>query len=259
MKLERFDFKNLHDKSNLVLAQPAAIVKVFVPSGTQKVDAPPPPAPPVYKEEDLKKAEHNGYKKGFHEGTQEGRKQVESEQAEVDRRLVEMLEQFVQSVSPLFDHYKKMVVQVQQDVPKAALAIARKVASAALDRNAETVVSDIATRCCETMINEPELSITVHESMGDTLERKLKEMATRLPAATHIVIMRDPAMPAADCRIEWKHGALERVTAQLWQQVEQAVGDMSVIAGRETAEELKALEAPPPSTNTDEPSSSKKE
>ena len=41
-----------------------------------------------------------------------------------------------------------------------------------------------------------------------------------MPAATDIVVQRDPNMPLADCRIEWNHGGMERNTEQLWQQVE---------------------------------------
>jgi len=254
MKVERFDFRNFSDG---VIIDPIVGTKIFVPSGSPNADQPPPPPPPVFSEEDMKSSERDGYKKGFLDGVQDGRKQAESEQATVDSHLVEMQEQFVQSVSPIFADYRKMVLQVQQDVPKIALAIARKIANEALDKNAEVVIGDIAMRCCETMIGEPELTITAHESMGDTLERKLKQMAARMPAATHIIIMRDPAMPHTDCRIEWKQGSMERITAKLWEQIETLVGNMGIIATRETTEDLNKLEAELP--KPDETPSSKKE
>ena len=55
-------------------------------------------------------------------------------------------------------------------MPNIALAVARKVAGVALQENAEAIISELAMRCCETMVSEPELTIVANEKMGDTLE-----------------------------------------------------------------------------------------
>ena len=238
MKLERLDFKEL------MLGQQFDTVvegKIFVPSYVRKIEPVIPP-PPTFSEEQMLIAEREGYKKGFHAGEQEGRKQVETEQAEINLKLTAMSEQFAQSIAPLFDNYRQMVLQLQKDVPAIALAISRKVAGNALEANAETIVSELAIRCCETMINSPELTIVVNESLADTLESKLQELAPQLPMATHVVIVRDPGMPLSDCRIEWQNGSLERVTEQLWQQVEQSLNNMQSIAIRETTEQMVELQ-----------------
>ncbi len=91
----------------------------------------------------------------------------------------------------------------------------------------------MALRACETMMKEPKLAITVHDSIADALTYRLEQLASRLPAATDIVILRDAAMPPADCRIEWNNGGMERNTEQLWRQVEQAVEDMTATAKRD--------------------------
>jgi flagellar assembly protein FliH len=122
-----------------------------------------------------------------------------------------------------------------------ALAIARKVAGQALDQNAQAAIDEIVLRCSETMMKEPKITITVHESMGDTLAKKLEELAARLQSAANIVTLRDPAMPAADCRIEWNQGGIERQTAQIWQQVEKMIEDIKVTAIRNTQEQLETL------------------
>lgn len=239
MKLERLDLQNFKEGIKL---EPGVTPRVFIPSGSKRVEEAPPPPPPVYNEEDIKTAERDGFKKGFLDGVQEGRRQAESEQAEVDRHLVAMAERFSQAITPLFDHYKQMVMALQQDLPKGALAIARKVAGDALEARADAVIADIITRCCQAVMNEPEITITAHESMGDTLERKLKEMTVKLPASTHIIIVRDPNMPKEDCRIEWKQGAMERITNDLWKQMERITNDLSAIAAREATQAMQALE-----------------
>lgn len=241
-KVQRFDFQEFIDIVPSVKGP-----KVFHASKRQKEELPPPPPPPpTFSEEELKAAERDGYKKGFLEGTQEGRTQAENEQAAVERALAQTVEKFVQSIAPLFTDYRQMVMNLREQAPQVALAIARKVASGALEQNAAAVVQEVTLQCLDAMANEPKITITVHESLGDTLERKLQEIAARLPAATEIVIQRDPAMAQPDCRIEWGRGALARDTAQLWQQVEKAIGNMSAIATRDGTKQLEQLQAQVP-------------
>jgi flagellar assembly protein FliH len=254
MKLERLDFRELATGEKI--ANAAVLGKVFMPSRVKKEEPPPPPPPPTFSEDQMLEAEREGYKKGFMAGELEGQRKSESEQAEVNIKLVAMVDQFAQSVAPVFENYRQMVMQLQADLPKVALAIAQKVAGVALHENAAAIVSDLAMRSVESMITEPELTIVAHESLADTLENKLQELAKRLPAATQIIIVRDPDMPLSDCRIEWNNGSLARVTTQLWQNVEKAVSNMQIIVGREATDKMQALQVQV-LTNQPTPSSEK--
>lgn len=191
----------------------------------------------------MKIAERDGYKKGFLDGVQEGKKQAENEQAATVSQLVEGLEKFVASVTPLFISYRNIAQQIQQEMPKVSTAIARKIAGLALDQNAHNVINDIAVRCCETMALEPKITITVHDSLGDALEKHLQSIAARLPAATDIIIVRSADMGKSDCRIDWQNGFMERTTEQLWQQIETVINDMTITAGRSAAQGIQQLQS----------------
>jgi len=245
MKVQRFDFKEFGEA--IIANRPA---KQFLPTGRPREEAPPPP--PTFSEEELKAAERESYKKGFLEGTQEGRKQAESEQAAVEKQLSETAEKFTQFLSPLLADYRARALEIKEQMPKVALAIARKVAGHALGENAPAAVEEVALRCVEAMATEPKLTITVHESLGDALEKKLQAIADRLPAATDIVIQRDPQMEKADCRIEWSHGMMKRDTADLWAQIEKAVDNLSATAKRDGQEQMNTLGAINPANPTDE-------
>jgi flagellar assembly protein FliH len=249
MRVERFSFKEFDATVAVKSAPVTAGIKPLLPGGRRKEGAP--PLPPTFSEEQLKAAERESYKKGFTEGTQEGRNQAESEQAAVDRQLSETVEKFVQTLPPLLADYRQMILQLRQDLPKVALAIARKAAGNALAENAAATVEDVAMRCVESMIAEPKLTVTVHESLADTLEKKLKAMAEKQQAATDIVVMRDAAIAPTDCRIEWKHGAMERHTGQLWQHIEKAVEAMSASAAHTTEVQMTQLQAQLPETQDD--------
>lgn len=232
MQVQRFNFRDFGEGAPASRAQSLS---------KTKADAPPPPPPPTFSEEELKAAEREGYKKGFLAGEQEGRKKAQDDQAEIHRKLAETVEYFIQSVTPLFNEHRRMNLELQQHMPKIAFAIARKVAGEALAQNAQAVISEVATRACETMLKEPKLSITVHESLADALAKQLESLTSRLQSATDIVVLRNPDLPIADCRIAWNHGSIERNTDQLWKQVEQAVGNIAATNVRNAEDQLKTL------------------
>lgn len=237
MNVQRFSFREFSE----VAEARAIAAKPFLPTGRRE-EEPPPPPPPSFSEEQLKAAEREAYKKGFLEGTEEGKKQAENEQARVDAALSGTVEKFVASIAPVFVSHRELHKAVKEQLPGTALAIARKVAGSALDQNAQAVIEEIAVRCCEAMCNEPKLSITVQDKLGETLEKKLQALAAKLPNATDIIVLRDAAMPAADCRIEWSKGGMERKTSELWQQMEKIIGDASITATRETTEKMAGLQ-----------------
>ncbi|MDE3059727.1 MAG: hypothetical protein KGJ06_01800 [Pseudomonadota bacterium] len=236
MQVERLSFKDLGEKASR-RGQP------FAPAGKAKMEAPPPP--PSFSEEQVKAAERDGYKKGFLEGTQEGRKQAESEQAAVERQLAATVEHFARMITPLMEHQRRVLLATREDMPKLALAIARKAGGQALAEQAEAVVVSLAKQACELLIREPKLIITVHENLGAALARQLEQIAGRLPAAQNIVIQRDPNLPLADCRIEWEHGGMERRADLLWQELEKATASLTAGAARDVQEIVDTPQAPP--------------
>ncbi len=238
MNVQPFSFREFSE----VIEARATAARVFTAVGKKHEEVPPPPPPPTFSEEELKAAEREAYKKGFLEGTQEGKKQAESEQARVNEALAQTVSAFAESLAPLFASHRALALSLKGDLPKVAMAIARKVAGAALEQNAQAVIEDVALRACEAMAGEPKLTITVQEKLGDTLERKLQEIAGQLPVVTDIAVVRDATMQPADCRIEWNKGGMERSTAALWQQLEKIIADMTLTATRETAQQMQALQ-----------------
>lgn len=249
MQVQRFSFRDLAEDGVLGRIGASPFHSARKAKQEEELPPPPPPPPPTFSEDEMKAAERDGYQKGFIAGIADGRGQAESEQAEVDRQLVKTAEGFVNTIAPIFADYRRMMMEMREQMPKVALCIARKVASNALEANAQTVVEEMALRCCETMIAEPKLTITVHEKLRDTVERKLKDMVQRQSAAAHIVVVGDAAMPQEDCKIEWHNGAMQRNTAQFWQQIDKVVDSMVATATRDTTQQLNTLQAHIPEAN----------
>jgi flagellar assembly protein FliH len=245
MRIEPINFRDFAVDG----AAGAVVRKPFLPGGRRKEEAPPPPPAPTFSEEQLKAAERDGYKNGFVEGTQEGIKQAESEQADVNRKLGETVEQFANSISPLLNDYHAMVIQLKKDLPRVALTIAKKAAGDALTENAAAAVESMALNAAQTMIGEPKIAVTVHTNLAAALEVKLKDLASRMQSATAFIVVGSDTIALADCRVEWKHGAMERHTGQLWAEIDKAVNALSEGAQRIADKHIETLAAQlPPET-----------
>jgi flagellar assembly protein FliH len=247
MRIEPIQFREFSSESKVAAAR-----KSNLPGGRRKEEAPPPPPAPTFSEEQMKAAEREGYKNGFLEGTKEGLQQAHNEQAAIDRALLETVEQFASTLTPLLADYRHMILQLKQDMPKVALTIAKKVAGNALDTNAAVIVENIATQCVQTMIGEPHIQVIVHSSLKSTLEAKFSAMSGRISPATDLTVIGSDTIALADCRVEWKHGAMERHTGQLWQEIEAVVSSLSASASRETEQHMENLAAQLSSTASPE-------
>ena len=254
MQVQRFDYKEF-SSSEVNFEQKSAEPSVFRKSQWQKnkeeqqrqsaVSAevpPPPPEVPTFSEEDVKAAEMKGYQRGFQEGMEDGKRQLDAERETMEKQLLAHVESFAKAIAPLFDDYRKITVELRKQMPQVALAIARKITAEILDEKADAIVSKMVLAAYESMITEPKLTITVHESMGDMLAKQLEILTNRLNAAIEIIILRSPDMPLSDYKLEWKNGAMERSVSHIWEQIERATENLVVSAARDTNAHLDQLQ-----------------
>lgn len=237
MRVEPINLKNFDAGT---VAIPAS-GKTFLPGGRRRGEGPPLP-PPTFNQEQLKAAERESHQKGFLEGIEEGKKQQDSEQAATDRKLAAVLENLARFTAPLFADYRATAVAMRQEMPKAALAIARKVAGPALKENATAVAEDAAMKCIAVILGEPKITVTVHPALAEALKAKVAQ----LKSESDITVASDESLPPEDCRVEWKHGAFQRTTEKLWQDLAAVVDNLAASAKHEAEADMNALQTQPP-------------
>lgn len=201
-----------------------------------------PPPPPTFSEDELKAAERDAYKQGFLEGTKEGILQTQNEQADVERVLMERLEKFAESISPIFERYKAHCQQLKQDMPPLALAIAKKVAGNAILGDHQLIIETATSHCAETMASEPNVSITIHAQLADTLANKLKTLHGKVPKSAHIEVIPNEQIAHGDYIIEWKNGGIEKSYEKIWQLMEKVIENMVSTIANEPEEQLDLLD-----------------
>ena len=114
------------------------------------------------------------------------------------------------SVRAALDQSHAEIEILRDDAARLALAMARKIAPAAL---AALPAGDIEIALRQAMhqaIGEPRVTLRAAPAVTEVLEPRLADIALEEGYEGRVMIAADPAMKAGDCRIEWRGGGAER-------------------------------------------------
>jgi len=137
----------------------------------------------------------------------EGENNAQARSAEALERSIAAL---TISVRAALDQSHAEIEILRDDAARLALAMARKIAPAAL---AALPAGDIEIALRQAMhqaIGEPRVTLRAAPAVTEVLEPRLADIALEEGYEGRVMIATDPAMKAGDCRIEWRGGGAER-------------------------------------------------
>ena len=114
------------------------------------------------------------------------------------------------SVRAALDVSHAEIEQVRDDAARLALAMARKIAPAALAALPTGDVEVALRQAMHQAIAEPRITLRAAPAVTAVLEPRLNDIAHEEGYEGRVLIAADPAMTGADCRIEWRGGGAER-------------------------------------------------
>ena len=106
---------------------------------------------------------------------------------------------------------------------QTALAAARRIAGAALDRYPLDVIEETVAQCLAQAAQEPRIVVRVGERVAEALKARLITLSEDVGYAGRIVVSVEPRLAAADCRLEWSDGGVERDAAAIAERIEAAL------------------------------------
>jgi len=104
-----------------------------------------------------------------------------------------------------------------------AFALARKLATAALDAFPQADVEAALREAMHQAIGEPRIVLRATPAVAEALAPRIAEIAHEEAFEGRIQITADPALRRADCRIEWRGGGAERAEAALENALEKLI------------------------------------
>ncbi len=227
MRFEKFAFQQLNTPPTVLHGKVGTSARFVPPSLVPEPEIALQPAEPVFNESQVKDAEQTGYCRGFLEGEKELREQAEAAAGKLQQDLLNAVEKLAGNVHRMMTEYNQFSQTQRGELPKLALAIARKVAGQALKNDPMPAIESMVKTCVDRLLPQPHIVITVAEPLVAALRERLAEYYAHNQDPGEISIEGNPALTAADCKIVWEHGTAARSTASLWREMEALVESMA--------------------------------
>lgn len=114
------------------------------------------------------------------------------------------------SVRAALDQSHAEIENLRDEAARVALAMAKKIAPAALAALPAGDVEIALRQAMHQAIGEPRITLRTAPAVAQVLEPRLADIAHEEGYDGRVLIATDPAMKAGDCRIEWRGGGAER-------------------------------------------------
>lgn len=190
-------------------------------------------------EETRKQAFEAGVVQGFHEGIEHGRKMATEEsqpliqQAARDgaeqaltshHKQLEMTLGFLsESIRGALKEALEAETSLRQDVMRLALAMAQKLAGAALQALPLATIQQHITDTLQQCEDVPSLILRVSPDMETAVTQNCKNYAALADYRGVLNVIADPTLQSGDCRVEWQFGYAERRQASLIKALEDTI------------------------------------
>lgn len=171
----------------------------------------------VYTEEDLAAARGEAQRIGIAAGKQEALSSIENLAANT-------LQNIAAAVDNIGAQHEQAILAVKQEAAQMAMVIAGKLAPALLQRQPLDEIKSLIMECLEMVPNEPRIVVRVNETLLDLLADDVNQLSAGGAFQGKVVLLGEPQMTDANCRVEWADGGAERNMDVLFQKIESAVG-----------------------------------
>jgi len=114
------------------------------------------------------------------------------------------------SLRAALDTSRSEIEVLRDEAARLALAMAKKIAPAALAALPTGDVEAAVRQAMHQAIGEPRITLRAAPAVVEVLEPRLAGIAQEEGYEGRVQIAADPAMTGADCRIEWRGGGAER-------------------------------------------------
>jgi flagellar assembly protein FliH len=148
----------------------------------------------------------------FLRGVMEGRTQDESDDA---ARLAGATQRLAASMLEIGDQVSVVLSETERDAIALALAIARRLAGAALARYPMAEIEDLARQTFRELRSTPHVVARVEPALVERVTALLERIGRETGFAGRIVVLGDELLSGTDVQLEWADGGVTRDFAAL--------------------------------------------
>jgi flagellar assembly protein FliH len=163
-------------------------------------------------EPSIARAEH-AVKLAEAEATAQARGYAEAQSdaaVESGRRMADALERIAAGLTVANDGLHAIETRLECEAVEVAVAVARKLAPALMEREPFAEISTLASECFRQLIAAPHIAVRVNDALYATAKEKLDDIVRARSFEGRLVVLAEPDIAVGDCRIEWADGGINR-------------------------------------------------
>ena len=104
--------------------------------------------------------------------------------------------------------------RLECEAVEVAVAVARKLAPALIEREPFAEISALASDCFRQLVASPHIAVRINDALYATAREKLDGIVRARGFEGRLVVLAEPDIAPGDCRIEWADGGINRDTAK---------------------------------------------
>ena len=135
---------------------------------------------------------------------------------------------------------ESLAAEARAEALQTGLAAARRIAGAALERYPLDTIEDTIAHCLAQTAHEPRIVIHVADRVAEALKARLAALADDIGFSGRLVVAATRQGGAADCRLEWTDGGVERDAAVIAARIDDALARFVEANMRRAAETIGA-------------------
>ncbi|MBY0381346.1 MAG: flagellar assembly protein FliH [Xanthobacteraceae bacterium] len=162
-------------------------------------------------------AEARAYRAGFDAAQREAK--VESE-----RRSVLALEEIGIAIRSLASNFGAIEYRMETEAVDVAVSVARKLCSELVAAEPLAGIMALVTDCFCHLTSTPHIAIRVNDALYDRVRENVEQLARRNGFEGKLVILAEPDIAVADCKIEWADGGCTLDQAATQAKIDELVG-----------------------------------
>lgn len=162
-------------------------------------------------------AEARAYREGFDAAQREAK-------AESDRRSTLALEQIGVAIRQIASSFGNIENRMETEAVDVAVAVARKLCHELMAAEPMTEVMALVSDCFRHLTSTPHLAVRINDSLYETAKEQIEALARRSGFEGRLVILAEPDIAVADCKIEWADGGCVLERAAVESKIDELVG-----------------------------------
>jgi flagellar assembly protein FliH len=164
----------------------------------------------------LAEAETAGHRTGYAEAQTDAG-------VEADRRIAGALDRIAVSLGEANSTLKAIEARLECEAVEVAVAVARKLAPALIEREPFAEVSALASDCFRELIASPHIVVRVNDALYAAAREKIEGIARAHGFEGRLVVLGELGVDLGDCRVEWADGGINRDSAAADAAISEAV------------------------------------